>query len=58
MKTGDFRKVLERKDIDAVIVATLGHWHSIQTVEACKAGKDVYVEKPLAITVWEGRRRR
>jgi len=52
----DFRKVLERKDIDAVVVATPDHWHAIQTIDACDAGKDVYVEKPLSITVREGRR--
>jgi len=53
---GDFRRVLERKDIDAVVIATPDHWHAIQTVDACDAGKDVYVEKPLSITVHEGRR--
>ncbi|NLS96428.1 MAG: Gfo/Idh/MocA family oxidoreductase [Planctomycetaceae bacterium] len=52
----DFRKVLERKDIDAVVIATPDHWHAIQTIEACRAGKDVYVEKPVSITVREGRR--
>jgi len=51
----DFRKVLERKDIDAVIVATPDHWHALPTVMACAAGKDVYVEKPLAYSVSEGR---
>ena len=53
---GDFREVLERKDIDAVVIATPDHWHAIQTVDACDAGKDVYVEKPLSITIHEGRR--
>jgi len=52
----DFRKLLERKDIDAVLVATPDHWHAPVTVLACQAGKDVYVEKPLAHTIHEGRR--
>ena len=52
----DFRRLLDRKDIDAVIVATPDHWHAIQTIMACDAGKDVYVEKPLSIVIREGRR--
>ena len=53
---GDFRHVIDRKDLDAVVIATPDHWHAIQTIDACDAGKDVYVEKPLSITVHEGRR--
>lgn len=53
---GDFRQVLDRKDLDAVVIATPDHWHAIQTIAACDAGKDVYVEKPMSITVFEGRR--
>jgi predicted dehydrogenase len=49
----DYRKLLERKDIDAVIVGTPDHWHCLQTVHACEAGKDVYVEKPLSNSVTE-----
>ena len=52
----DFRELLDRKDIGAVCIATPDHWHAIQTVLACQAGKDVYVEKPLTITIREGRR--
>ena len=51
----DFRKMLEQKDIDAVCIATPDHWHAIQTIQAMEAGKDVYVEKPLTITLQEGR---
>jgi predicted dehydrogenase len=51
----DFRKVLDQKDIDAVIIATPDHWHALMTVMACQAGKDVYVEKPLSLSIGEGR---
>ena len=51
----DFRRVLDNRDIDAVIIATPDHWHPIQTILACQAGKDVYVEKPIGVAVAEGR---
>lgn len=50
----DFRKVLDDREIDAVIVATPDHWHALQTMMACAAGKDVYVEKPVHLFVREG----
>jgi len=49
----DFRKMLEDKDIDAIIVATPDHWHCLLAVYACQAGKDVYLEKPMANTIEE-----
>jgi predicted dehydrogenase len=52
----DLRKVLEDKDIDAVVIATPNHWHALATIWALQAGKHVYVEKPASHTVWEGRR--
>ncbi len=51
----DYRKLLDDHGIDAVIVATNGHWHALPTIHACQAGKDVYVEKPLATSIGEGR---
>jgi len=52
----DVRKLLEDKNIDVIITATPNHWHSLVTVWACQAGKDVYVEKPVSHNIWEGRK--
>ena len=51
----DIRKALEDKNLDAITVATTNHWHSLITIWACQAGKDVYVEKPISHNVFEGR---
>ena len=51
----DFRELLARPDIDAVLIALPDHWHSISVIEAAKAGKDIYGEKPLSLTIPEGR---
>lgn len=52
----DFRKLYDAKDIDAVTLATPNHWHALQTIWACQAGKDVYVEKPATHNIYEGRK--
>ena len=52
----DFREILADKSIDAVCISTPDHWHAYMTVEACKAGKDVYVEKPACVYVEEGQK--
>jgi predicted dehydrogenase len=51
----DYRKLLEQKDIDAVIIGTPDHWHALQMIHACQAGKDVYVEKPVGNSIIECR---
>lgn len=52
---GDYRKMLERKDIDVITIGTPDHWHTAMVIDACRAGKDVYIEKPLTLTVDEGK---
>ena len=52
----DFRQVLDDKEIDVVLIGTPDHWHPLPMVEACKAGKDVYVEKPICVAVEEGQK--
>ena len=52
----DFRKLLDHKGLNAVVISTPDHWHALMTIGACRAGHDVYVEKPLSLTVVEGRK--
>lgn len=52
----DFRKIVEREDIDAVVIGTPDHWHAIQTVMSANAGKDVYCEKPMSLVIEQGRK--
>jgi predicted dehydrogenase len=51
----DYRYILERKDVDAVVISTPDHWHAAQTVHACETGKHVFVEKPASVTIEEGK---
>ena len=51
----DYRKLLERDDVDAVVSATVDHWRALTCIHACQAGKDIYAEKPMTLTIREGR---
>ena len=52
----DYRKLLEDKDVEAVAIASPDHWHALMFVDACRAGKDVYVEKPVSHNIYEGQK--
>ncbi len=52
---GDFREMLQNKEVDAVLISTPDHWHAIPAIEAAKAGKDIYLQKPTSLTIAEGR---
>jgi len=52
----DFRKILDDPEVDALVIATSDRWHALATIMACQAGKDVYVEKPLSLSIWDGRK--
>jgi predicted dehydrogenase len=52
---GDFRVLLGRDDIDAVVISTADHWHALPAIAAAKSGKDIFVQKPLTLTIPEGR---
>jgi predicted dehydrogenase len=54
--TGDFRRILDDKSVDAIVNATPEHWHAVSTIMACQAGKDVYLEKAESHNIWEGRK--
>ena len=54
LKTAEYRRILDNREIDAVLIGTPDHWHKIMTLDAVAAGKDVYVEKPVSHTIEEG----
>ena len=55
-KTENMQEIFDDKDVDAVWISTPEHWHTLATIWACQAGKDVYVEKNPTINIWEGRK--